>query len=216
MIEHLRQIITMIAAWSAFTATVSLAAPVEFTMDFPGGFNVSINGGPLSPSGPIIVRGIVDNTTPDIDGSPTKGEFPLSSVTFTGAGFTNQAVNTPLSLLTSSKTEFAFQLRGQYNEGILGWQDFNTSSPYIANVNSLSTLLGLPYSRVGNKTYWYQGLGGNAWNLGGNTIGANLGGNGPAGHFTISVPEPSAGHILVYGLGGCAFRRRKSVVPNRV
>jgi hypothetical protein len=167
------------------------AKPVAFTQDFPGGFNVSINGGPLTPSGPITVTGIVEDTALDIDPDSSKGEFPLTNVVFNGAGFVDRPVTSPLSLLISSRTEFAFQLRGKYNQGILGWQDFALEPQFVSDVNSLSTLV-LPYSRTGGKTYFYQALGANAWNLGGDTIGANLGGDGPSGFFSIrNIPEPA-------------------------
>jgi hypothetical protein len=181
-------------ATTMFTAEV-FAARIKFTQHFPGGFNVSINGGQLVSSGPITVTGILDDTSADIDPSVFRGEFPLNSVTFTGMGYLDREVITPLSLLIVSthRELFAFQLVGKFNEGIIGWDDSTPPGTITANPNDLSYLTQLPFTTSGIGTFWHQALGKNAWELrGGDTIGAALGGGGPAGTFSINrVPEPS-------------------------
>jgi hypothetical protein len=213
MITYLCRIILATIALITFISTASFAISVgttlEVRMEFPGGFDVSINGGPLTPSGPITVVGLLEANTPDAHGSASRGEYPLSSVTFTGAGFVNRPIVTPLNFVAFSRFEFEFEKRGIDHASQLGWQDFNTTQPYIADVNDLSTLVPLPYVRHGMKTFWYQALGANAWNLGGDTIGANLGGNGPAGIFTISIPEPSAKLLIITGLPFLSARRQR-------
>jgi hypothetical protein len=200
-----------------FTKTL-FGATVMFTQQFPGGFNVSINGGPLSPSGPITVRGLVDTTTVDIYPVATLGEFPLISATFSGAGFVDRPVTTPLSLITYNgfgPEMFAFQLTGQFNEGIIGWNGTTASGNFMADVDDLSTLFPLPYTTTGTSTFWYDALGSKAWTLalGGDTIGANVGGGGPSGTFSIStIPEPSSlaiGTFAFISLAVWGRRRQK-------
>jgi len=195
-------------------AASAFAVPVVFTQQFPGGFDVSVNGGPLAPSGPITVTGIVDTTTADIYAPAGFGEFPLSSVTFTGAGFVNRAVTTPLSLSTfNSGNNFGFQRQGELNEGIIGWNGDTSSGGFMSDVNSLSTLVSLPYTTTGTHTFWYDGLGANVWTLalGGDIIGANIGTGGPDGTFSITnIPEPST---LVFAclcsMSAFGYRRHK-------
>lgn len=196
MTRTCQQTFTVIVAAAVVSTAEVFAIPVEFTQHFPSGFNVSINGGPLFASGSITVTGIVDDTTQDIDPDESRGEFPLSSVTFTGAGFTNRQIITPLSVLivTTHRELFAFQLVGQYNEGIMGWDDLTSPGTITSNPNDLLFLTTLPLTLPGTGTFWYQALDENAWVLdGGDSIGADLGGGGPTGTFSIRyIPEPSA------------------------
>lgn len=188
--------------------TSAFAGQVMFTEMLPGGFNVSINGQPLTPSGPLLVRGIVETTTLDINPDPGYGEFPLISATFTGAGFVDRTVVTPLSLVTfnvNGNQRFCFQLEGRFNQGDIGWNGSEPSPNFMGNINDLSTLFALPYTTGGTSTFWYDGLGANTWTLtGGDTIGANVGNSGPNGTFSITaVPEPSIFALL--GLGSAAL-----------
>ena len=192
---------------------VAHAGLIEFTQQFDGGFNVSINGGGVAPSGPITIVGVVDDTAADI-GTPGRGEFVLSSVTFTGAGFVNQSVITPLSVLVWGPDRFAFQLVGQSNMGITGWNGGSSAGNFIGNPNDLTTLLAPTYTTTGASTFWYDGLGAQAWLLGsGDTIGANLGSSGPDGVFSVrrleSVPEPGTLALLGLGLAGLGLSRRR-------
>ena len=143
----------------------------------------------------------------------SRGAFPLESVTFTGVGFVNRAVITPLSLLIVSthRELFAFQLVGQYNESSIGWSYFTPPGTIVVNPNDLSFLAALPLTLSGTGTFWYQALGTNAWELdGGDIIGANLGGGGPTGTFYIRlVPEPPTA-ALALAATLCMVGRRKN------
>jgi hypothetical protein len=205
---------TTTALAAALWATTASARPVAFTQHFPGGFDVSINGGPLVPSGPITVTGVLDDATADILPDLSFGEFPLTSVTFNGAGFVNRSVVTPLSLLTFSFSDlhFGFQRLSEFNEGIIGWNGTTPSGPFMSDRNDLSTLVPLPYSTVGTSTFWYDGLGSNVWtlDLGGDTIGADLGVGGPDGIFTITaIPEPSTVALTLLGIMSMCFGNRR-------
>ncbi len=109
----------------------------------------------------------------------------MIGATFTGAGFTNEVVTTPLGLVVWGTDLFAIQLLGQNNVGISGWQT-GSVGPFITDVNDLTTLLPTPYWTTGSSTFWFDALGANAWTLAsGDTIGADLGGGGPDGIFYI-------------------------------
>jgi len=210
MIRKLTASLLLIGVVSLTLNTMPVdAAPVEFTMQFPGGFSVSVNGGPLSPSGPISLRGIVDDAAVDTLPMITHGEFPLTNARLTGAGFVDRPVTTLLSLTTygvGTAPKFAFQRRGEFNEGIVGWNGDTLSVAFMTNVNNLSTLGPLPYSTTGISTFWYDGLGANVWTLqGGDTIGGNIGAGGPSGVFSIRrIPEPSALALAALGLAAIA------------
>ncbi len=202
---------TALCLYAAFARSGS-AAPIAFTQQFPGGFSVSVNGGPLAPSGPITIVGIVDSATADIDPDIFYGEFPLASVTFSGAGFVNRPVATPLSLSIFSTSNFAFQRLGENNEGITGWNGDTKSGSFIFDVNNLSTLGSLPYTTTGSSTFWYDGLGANLWALalGGDTIGGNIGAGGPNGTFSINnIPEPASAFLAIAAASILAPHRRR-------
>ncbi len=215
--QRIPQLTTILmAAAMAVLASTSFARPVTITQEFPGGFAVSINGGPLTPSGPITVTGVLDDATPDIYPDPFYGEFPLTNVTFNGAGFVDRTVLTPLSLLTFfGGSNFGFQRLAEFNEGIIGWNGSTPSGPYMTDVNDLSTLVPLPYTTIGASTFWHDALGANAWtlDLGGDTIGADVPNSGPSGIFSITaIPEPSTAGLSGLSLLCLSFynnRRRK-------
>lgn len=186
------------------------AVPITFTQQFDGGFNLSINGGQPAASGPITITGIVDSAAVDIDASGL-GEYQLDSVTFTGAGFTNELVTTDLGLLIWGTDKFAFQLLGMFNQGITGWNGTTSAGDFIGDVNDLSTLGALPYTTTGQSTFWLSP----AWTLAsGDTITGDIGAGGPTGTFSINmgsvdVPEPGTIALLSIGLAGIGFGRRK-------
>lgn len=194
-----------------FMSPNSNAAPLRFTQEFRVGFNVSINGSALAPSGPITIAGVVDDATADIDPDSAYGEFPLLSAQLTGSGFVNRTITTPLSLLIFDTDNFGFQRLGAFNTGITGWNGSTPAGDFISDVNSLATLGTLPYSTVGNGTFWFDGLNTNAWtlDLGGDTIGGNIGNGGPAGVFTIErIPEPGSFTLITFGLVCIAWRSK--------
>ena len=203
------------ALLSVVAATEAIAIPVQFMMHLPGGFDLSVNGGPLTSSGPILVKGVVDTATPDLDPSAHYGEFSLQSVTFAGAGFAEQAVITPLSLVVFSadgvSTNFAFARTGVFNTAAMGWNQVGSNpAPFMTDTDDLSSLINLPYSTDGGSTFFTHGLGEDAWVLAsGDTVGASLGSRGPTGTFSIAViPEPTTAVLLLVGLIGAAGLRR--------
>lgn len=210
-----RSVLAVVLVASIAFSARSFAVPLIFTEVFPGGFDVSINGGPLGPSGPITIVGIVDSGTADIFSDPSFGEFPLTSLTFTGAGYVNRPVTNPMSLSTfAGGSNFCFQRLGEFNEGDTGWNGNTPSGPFMNDVNNLSTLVPLPYGTFGESTFWYNGLTTNLWTLaGGDTIGADLGAGGPDGKFSIiAIPEPSSMLLaFVASSGVISYRRRKAV-----
>jgi hypothetical protein len=117
---------------------------VQFTQVFPGGFNVSINGGAFVPSGPITIVGVVDDAAPDLAAGGFVGEFGVSNLRFSGAGFSNEGVVNSMSLFVWQVDKFAFQRLGETNQGTTGWNGSTSAGPFITDVNSLTTLVGLP------------------------------------------------------------------------
>lgn len=195
--------VTAIALLS--THRLAFGGLVEFTAEFPGGLQISLNGGSYRASGPIKVVGIVDDSSLDIEPSVHHGEFPLvGSARFTGAGFVDVPVTSPLSLLAFDffgPTHFAFQLLGEFNTSALGWNELSPFPDYISNVNDLGTLGPLPFSRMGKSTFWTNNENTAGWTLGsGDKIRGNLGVGGPDGIFSIRrIPEPTTLGLSLVG-----------------
>ena len=218
--KRILALLCTLVAVSAFAYTAE-AELFEFSQEFPSGFEVSINGGGPTASGPISVVGLVDDSSVDQSGDINQGEFTLFNVRLSGAGFVNEPVVTPLNLLTfSDGRNFAFQVAGLFNQGIVGWNGASNSGNFMTDVNDLNSLVSLPYTTTGTSSFWLDlsgnvaiGLGtfGNAWLLeSGDTIGGDIGANGPDGTFGIrAVPEPSNAVLVLTGLCGFVVRRRR-------
>lgn len=189
------------------------AGVITFTQSFTDGFSVSINGAAEIQSGAITITAEVDENEAGVSGI-----FAMKNVYFSGAGFVNQLVTTPLELLIWAKDRFAFQLIGQYNVGITGWNGISTGGDFITDVNDLSTIIAFPYTTTGTSTFWLDALGSKAWTLAsGDTIGANLGFGGPTGTFSVSrddvdvpdVSSPATLALIGFAFIGLTFRRLK-------
>jgi hypothetical protein len=202
-----------VAAFLLCVSGIANAGLITFTQSFSDGFNVSINGGAQMQSGAVTITAQVDENETGVG-----GVFAIKNVYFSGAGFVKQLVTTPLELLIWTKNKFAFQLKGKFNTGITGWNGSTFSGDFITNVNDLTTITSLPYSTTGTSTFWLAALNSNAWALAsGDTIGGNIGANGPNGTFSISrnvvdVPDVSAPATLAligFAFIGLTFRRLK-------
>lgn len=204
------------AVWSA----PAFATQLLFMQEMPSGFGVRINGGPELPSGPITIRGIVDDTTTDISSDSEFGEFPLIEVTFSGAGYVDEKVITPLSLLTWETGDwqhFAFQRLGDFNHGTAGWNGMPLSGPFMTDINDLSSIISVPYTTSASSPFW-SAWGLAAWTLeSGDTIGANEAYSALFANFSIrAVPEPGAAVLAAIALiGVISFRRITSVGSRR-
>lgn len=217
MINGYARLLVMTAVALLCLPAFAVGGLVEFTAEFPSGLQVSLNGGLYMASGPIKVVGVVDDGSLDIESSVHHGEFPLvGSARFTGAGFVNVPVASPLSLLTFDlfgPKHFAFQRLGEFNASALGWNELQPFPSFISNVNDLGTLVALPYSTVGKSTFWTNNDNTIGWTLAsGDNIRGNLGVGGPDGVFSIRrIPEPATFGLSIIGMA--VLWRLNRIVP---
>lgn len=203
---------TVVAAMLCLSGTAN-AGLITFTQTFTSGFPVSINNGSQLQSGPFTITAYADENA-----KGTSGAFELQSLYFSGAGFNKQLITTPMELLIWGMDRFAFQLKGQFNTGITGWNGSSSGGFFITDMNDLSTITQLPFTTIGTSTFWYDGLGSKALTLAsGDTIGASIGNSGPDGVFTITreaadVSAPSGLALFALSVFGLLRARKKSKI----
>ncbi len=207
----MRKLMLALVAMLGIAAT-SQAAPIVMQMGFPGGFNLSVNGGAFAPSGPLTFTLTADNTTPDLDPSPTRGRFALTSITLTAPslGISNQAVVSPSPLFLDTFSGGLTLIGAGFNPDI-GWNGGPAPATFMSNINDLSTLSLPTFISPTNSTFFLQTITLSS----GTTLRGTTGGGGPPGTFSANaatVPEPLS--MVVFGslvVGGIvAVRRRMS------
>jgi len=188
----------------------AFASPITMTFDFAGGFNLSVNGEAAAPSGPLTFLLGLDNTTPDLDASATRGRFALTSIVLTAPslGFTNTAVIAPSPMFVDTFSGGMTIIGSGFNPDI-GWNGGPGPSTFMGNINDLTTL-PLPTVITMNSTFFL----GTITLAGGTTLTGTTGGSGPRGTFSAAaataVPVPEAASVMALwaaGIGLLAFKR---------
>jgi len=195
-----KRIVALALGLLAAATTPARAALIELTFDFSGGFDVSKNGAPAAPSGPLVFTVTVDNNTPDVAVLASgAGRFALTSITATaaGLGIVNQAVVAPTPLFVDVFIGIGISADNFLME--LGWNGGPGAGAFMTDVNDLSTL-PLPTSLTMTSTYFY----GTITLANGDTLTGNAQVGGPDGIFSAGlaknrVPETSSTLTLFVG-----------------
>lgn len=188
------------------------AEPIVMELSFPGGFDLSVDGGGFAPSGPLTFTLATDNTTPDLDPDPDRGRFALTSVTLNAPnlGITNEAVVSPSPLFLD--TFFGgLTLIGAGFIPDIGWNGGPAPDTFMSDINDLSTLPLPTLISPTNSTFFLETI----TLASGTTLTGTTGLNGPAGTFSAAapgdvVPEPASIAVFgLMGLGGAIHARRR-------
>lgn len=205
-----------LAATFAASATLAQATTLNLQFDFTGGFDLSVNDGPEVLSGQITFDVLIEDDTPDLDSSASRGRFEATSITVNaaGLGIFDELVVLPDPIFVDTFSGGLTIIGEAFNPDI-GWNAGPGPDTFMTDINDLSTI-ALDQAITMTGTFFLEGITLSS----GDTLFGDTGGGGPSGTFIATevadvagVPLPAGLPLLLTafaGMGVVARKRKKA------